>query len=122
VVVNGAPAVPAVPEFRTAREQMAAVVGTDDLDRVAEIMDSLRFDPDKHRIGCPLLLLHGGHDPLARYEDQEPFLRAADPATATLRIWPDGEHTLYNHAAERDALTADWFTDHLINSPNTANG
>ncbi|GHB59708.1 hypothetical protein GCM10010306_061570 [Streptomyces umbrinus] len=113
VVVNGAPAVPAVPEFRTAREQMAAVVGTDDLDRVTEVMDALRFDPDKHRIGCPLLLLHGGRDPLARYEDQEPFLRAADPATATVRIWPDGEHTLYNHAAERDAFSGDWFIDHL---------
>ncbi|WP_258574247.1 alpha/beta hydrolase family protein [Streptomyces shenzhenensis] len=114
VVVNGAPAAPTVPEFRTAREQMAAVVGTDDLGRVAEVMDALRFDPDRHRITCPLLLLHGGQDPLARYEDQEPFLRAADPATANVRIWPDGEHTLYNHAAQRDALTGDWFTDHLI--------
>ncbi|MFF4585634.1 alpha/beta hydrolase family protein [Streptomyces sp. NPDC001388] len=120
VVVNGAPATPTVPEFRTAREQMAAVVGTDDPGRVAEVMDSLRFDPDKHRIRCPLLLLHGGRDPLARYEDQEPFHRAADPDTATLRIWPDGEHTLYNHAAARDALTGDWFTDHLAgrHTPN----
>ncbi|MFI8537584.1 alpha/beta hydrolase family protein [Streptomyces aquilus] len=113
VVVNGAPAAPTVPEFRTAREQMAAVVGTDNLDRVTEVMSALRFDPDKHRITCPVLLLHGGLDPLARYEDQEPFLRAADPATSTVRIWPDGEHTLYNHAAERDALTGDWFIDHL---------
>ncbi|MER5185022.1 alpha/beta hydrolase [Streptomyces sp. NPDC002896] len=121
VVVNGAPAVPTIPEFRTAREQMAAVVGTDDLNRVAEVMASLRFDPDKHRIGCPLLLLHGGQDPLARYEDQEPFLHAADPAVATVRIWPDGEHTLYNHAAERDALTGDWFMDHLVgpDAPNS---
>ncbi|MFD5407842.1 alpha/beta hydrolase family protein [Streptomyces griseorubiginosus] len=114
VVVNGAPAAPTIPEFRTAREQMAAVVGTDDPGRVTEVMDALRFDPDKHRITCPLLLLHGGQDPLARYTDQEPFLRAADPSCVTVRIWPDGEHTLYNHAAERDALTGDWFTDHLI--------
>ncbi|SPF06371.1 alpha/beta hydrolase family protein [Streptomyces sp. MA5143a] len=120
VVVNGAPATPTVPEFRTAREQMAAVVGTDELDRVAEVMGALRFNPDKHRITCPLLLLHGGQDPLARYEDQEPFLRAADPTRATARIWPDGEHTLYNHAAERDALTGDWFTDHLTGQ-GTAN-
>ncbi|MFI1050820.1 alpha/beta hydrolase family protein [Streptomyces griseoruber] len=121
VVVNGAPAAPAVPEFRTAREQMAAVVGTDDPGRVTAVMDSLRFDPDKHRIRCPLILLHGGLDPLARYEDQEPFLRAADPDTSTLRIWPDGEHTLYNHAPERDALTGDWFTDHLAGQ-DTPNG
>ncbi|MEU2859273.1 alpha/beta hydrolase family protein [Streptomyces mirabilis] len=121
VVVNGAPAVPAVPEFRTAREQMAAVVGTEDLDRVAQVMDSLRFDPGRHRIGCPLLLLHGGRDMLARYEDQEPFLHGADPETSTVRMWPDGEHTLYNHAAERDALTADWFTDHLAPTTGRTN-
>lgn len=113
VVVNGAPAAPGVPAFRAAREQMSAAIGTEDADRLAEVMAGYRFDPDKHRIACPLLLLHGGRDPLARYEDQEPFLRAADPATATLRVWTDGEHTQYNHAAERDAFTADWFTDHL---------
>jgi alpha-beta hydrolase superfamily lysophospholipase len=113
VVVNGAPAVPTVPEFRTAREQLSAVAGTDERGRLTAVMDSLRFDPDKHRITCPLLLLHGTQDPLVRYEDQEPFLRAADPATSTVRIWPDGEHTLYNHAAERDALTGDWFVDRL---------
>ncbi|GAA3998459.1 hypothetical protein [Streptomyces plumbiresistens] len=89
------------------------MAGIDDLDRVAEVMDGLRFDPDKHRITCPLPLLHGGRNPLARYEDQEPFLRAADPATSTVRIRPDGEHTIYNRAAARDALTGDWCTDHL---------
>jgi alpha-beta hydrolase superfamily lysophospholipase len=76
--------------------------------------------PAKHRITYPRLLLHGGHDPLARYEDQEPFLRA--PAAATVRIWPDGEHTLHNHSAERDALTRDgWFTDRLTGQ-NTPKG
>ena len=28
--------------------------------------------------------------------------------------WPDGEHLLYNHAAERDAAVADWFADRLL--------
>jgi len=109
VVVNGAPATPVVPTQRTAREQLAALVG--DPDRVAEVMASLRFDPDRQQIPSPLLLLHGGLDPLASYPDQEPFLKAA--AAGTLRTWPDGEHTIYNHAAERDAYTADWFTDVL---------
>ena len=33
-------------------------------------------------------------------------------------MWPseesvlaDGEHTIYNHAAERNALVSDWFAD-----------
>lgn len=117
VLVNGAPARPVLPDFRTAREQMIGVIGTEDPDRLTEVVAGLRFDPDKHRIGCPLLLLHGGQDPVARYEDQEPFLHAADPATTTVRGWPDGQHTLYNHATERDALTGDWFSDRLLGTP-----
>ncbi|MFF5253245.1 alpha/beta hydrolase family protein [Streptomyces leeuwenhoekii] len=119
VLVNGAPASPIVPGFRSAREQMAAVVGTEDLDRVAEVMDGLRFGPHKHRIDCPLLVLHGGQDPLARYEDQEPFPHAAAPADRSVRVWPDGEHTLYNHATERNAFAGDRFTDHLIGQDTT---
>ncbi len=57
-------------------------------------------------------------------EYSSPTLFAPDPAALApsaeaagtrraLRTWPDGEHTLYNHAAERDALVADWFAGRL---------
>ncbi|MGY2487996.1 serine aminopeptidase domain-containing protein [Cupriavidus sp. CP313] len=59
----------------------------------------------------PVIVLHGGADPLVKLEDQQPFLDAALTDDVTLRIWPDGEHTIYNHAAERTALVADWFAD-----------
>ena len=110
-IVNGAPAVPELPPFRTARDQIAAAIGTRDEHRLTTVLDRLRFDPARHRIDCPVLVLHGGADPLVPDPAiQRPF--AAGPR-GELRIWADGEHTLYNHAGERDALTSDWFADQL---------
>jgi alpha-beta hydrolase superfamily lysophospholipase len=113
-VVNGAPAAPQLPPFRTARAQFSAAIGTDDPEQLTAVLDALRFEPEQHRIGCPVVTLHGGADPmLPDSAMQEPFTRAAG-SLGQLRIWPDGEHTLYNHGAERDAFVADWFHDRLI--------
>lgn len=113
-VVNGAPATPQLPPFRTARSQFTAAFGTDDADQLTAVLDRLRFDPARHRIGCPVLVLHGGADPLIPEPGiQAPFAEAAGPR-GQMRSWPDGEHTLYNHAAERDATVADWFADYLL--------
>jgi alpha-beta hydrolase superfamily lysophospholipase len=112
-VVNGAPATPHLPPFRTERAQFAAAFGSDREDRLTAVLDALRFDPERHPITCPVLVLHGGADPLVSDPRiQVPFAQAAGPR-GELRTWPDGEHTLYNHAAERDATVADWFADHL---------
>ncbi|WP_233164868.1 S9 family peptidase [Mycobacterium sp. AT1] len=115
-VINGAPAVPSLPKFKTARAQFTAAIGTDDDNRLTEVLDTLRFTPADHPIACPVLVLHGGADALIPDAAiQEPFAEAAG-ARGQLRVWPDGEHTLYNHAAERDALVADWFCDNLASS------
>jgi alpha-beta hydrolase superfamily lysophospholipase len=112
-VINGAPATPRLPPYRMARAQIAAAFGTADEDRLTAVLDALRFDPDRHRIACPVLILHGGADPLVPDPTiQAPFAAAAG-TRGELRTWPDGEHTLYNLAAERDATVADWFADHL---------
>jgi alpha-beta hydrolase superfamily lysophospholipase len=110
-VVNGAPPAPGVPEFRTAREQMDAAFGTRDRDTLAGMLGQLRFDPSRQRIGCPVLVLHGGADPLVDRAQAEAFAGAS--ARGRLEWWPDGEHTIYNHAGERDALVGDWLADVL---------
>ena len=80
-VVNGAPATPQLPPFRTARSQFTAAFGTDDADQLTAVLDRLRFDPARHRIGCPVLVLHGGADPLIPEPGiQAPFAEAAGPA------------------------------------------
>jgi alpha-beta hydrolase superfamily lysophospholipase len=114
VVVNGAPSAPVVPEFRGAREQILAALGTDDLDLARKAARTLAFDGGRAPVSAPLLILHGGADPLVGEHEQRRFLEGADPATSAIRIWPDGRHTISNHAAERNALTADWFADHLL--------
>ncbi|MBY4108212.1 dienelactone hydrolase family protein [Rhodococcus fascians] len=113
VVVNGAPARPTVPEFRSAREQIFALLGTEDIELASALLDQFRFEPAQQPIAVPCLILQGGADKLAGPRAQAPFAEAArHPESATL-TWPDGEHTLYNHAAERDSLVGDWFTDLL---------
>ena len=109
--VNGAFAAPRLLDFRTFAEQAKAMLGSTDDDAVTANFARLRFDPSTETIPCPLLVLHGGADPLVDLADQQPFLDAADDAT--LRIWDDGEHTIYNHADERNAVAADWFAERL---------
>jgi alpha-beta hydrolase superfamily lysophospholipase len=84
------------------------------MDLAREMAGALAFDGCRAPIAAPLLVLHGGADRLVGEDEQLRFLDGADPATSALRVWPDGEHTLYNHAAERNALTADWFADVLL--------
>ena len=109
VCVNGAPATPRLLGFRTFDEQACAMLGTDDHQAVQENFDRLALQPED-RIPGALLVLHGDDDPIVRLAEQKPFLAAAD-GIAALKRWPDGEHTIYNHAAERTAYVADWFAD-----------
>lgn len=109
--VNGAPAQPEPAPFRNAREQSHAMLGVDTDDAVAEVFRDLWVDPDVDRTDAALLVLHGGRDPLIALAQQEPFLRISDDAT--LRVWDDGEHTIYNHSAERTELVGDWFRSRL---------
>lgn len=110
--VNGSFARPKILPFRTALEQSAAMLGTEDEGAIERNFARMAFDPAVDRIDCPLLVLHGGADPLVELADQEPFLAAAT-GEKTLRVWPDGEHTIYNHGFERTSLVADWFAMHL---------
>jgi alpha-beta hydrolase superfamily lysophospholipase len=112
-VVNGSPSAPRLPPFRTERAQFTAAFGTDREDQLTAVLNGLRFDPARHPIACPVLVLHGDADPLVNDPAiQQPFADAAGER-GRLRVWPGGEHTLYNHAAERDSIVADWFAEQL---------
>ncbi|MFE3202350.1 alpha/beta hydrolase [Embleya sp. NPDC059237] len=111
VCVNGAPARPRLLGFRTFDDQAAAMLGTADLAAVTANFARLALRPDD-RIHGSVLVLHGGRDPIVTLDEQQPFLDAA-LGEASLRVWDDGEHTIYNHADERTAHVADWFVDQL---------
>lgn len=112
-IINGAPADPPVPEFRNAREQLFSLLGTDDPTVADRMVAALRFDPARKQIVVPTLVLQGGQDPLATPDAQLPFVNGLQHPDSQVLTWPDGEHTMYNHAAERDALVSDWFAMQL---------
>jgi alpha-beta hydrolase superfamily lysophospholipase len=106
VCINGAPPIPTLPPFRTAQELMLGFFGVESPELVNEILPTIEFR-DK-TIACPVLVLHGGADRLVSEAEQRVFLDAAT-GSATWREWPDGQHTMYNHAIERNAIVTSWF-------------
>jgi alpha-beta hydrolase superfamily lysophospholipase len=110
--VNGAPARPSVPPFRTLQELMFSFFGAQTVEGLTAQLVPLTFADRGLAIECPLLVLHGGADPVARSEDQRPFFEAAT-GERVWQEWADGEHTMYNHATERNAFAAGWFAREL---------
>ncbi|MCU1594384.1 MAG: dipeptidyl aminopeptidase/acylaminoacyl-peptidase-like protein [Frankiales bacterium] len=110
--VNGSTATPEPLPFRTAREQSQALLGVDTDDEAAVVFRGLWLDSKIDRMSAALLVLHGAADPLVTREQQEAFLPMS--ALATMRIWDDGEHTIYNHSNERTEFVADWFRAQLV--------
>ncbi|MFH8442241.1 alpha/beta hydrolase family protein [Streptomyces sp. NPDC018026] len=109
--VNGANARPEPLPFRTAREQSQALLGVDTDAEAAAVFRTLWLDPAVDRMSAAMLVLHGGNDPLVRLDQQKVFLDLS--AHHTLRVWDDGEHTVYNHSAERTEFVCDWFRAQL---------
>lgn len=115
--INGAPMVPPVPEFRTAREQMAALFGVPTEVALEQRLSDLRMSPHQHRIDAAMLVVEGGRDPLVALGEQAAFFELGAPQRCQVMTWPDGEHTIYNHAAWRNARVADWFGAQLLPGP-----
>jgi pimeloyl-ACP methyl ester carboxylesterase len=64
------------------------------------------------RIGCPVLVVHGGRDPLVTEAESAAFA-AAGAEPSRLVVWPDEGHCVYGRGQERDVLVAAWFRDVL---------
>ncbi|MET9359117.1 alpha/beta fold hydrolase [Streptomyces sp. NPDC006617] len=109
--VSGATTKPEPLPFRTAREQSRALLGVDTDDEAEAVFRTLWLDPAVDRTSAAILVLHGGNDPLVGLDQQKVFLGLS--AHHTLRVWDDGEHTLYNHSAERTEFVCDWFRAQL---------
>jgi dienelactone hydrolase len=110
--VNGAPSRPSVPPFRTLQELMFPFFGAETVEELEAKLAPLTFADSGLTIDCPLLVLHGGADPVATADDQRPFFDAAT-GERVWQEWPDGEHTMYNHTTERNAFAAGWFARQL---------
>jgi alpha-beta hydrolase superfamily lysophospholipase len=105
--VNGAPSLPTMPPFRTMQELLFAFFGTNSVEETNPHLSAIAFADRGLTIDCPLLVLHGGADPVVSADDQRVFFDAGT-SERLWQEWPDGEHTMYNHPTERDALAAGW--------------
>jgi len=110
--VNGSPVELRTPQFPAERDQVGAVFGADG-DELARRVADFNFDPAVERIRCPLLILEGGSDPFVPPGVQAGFI-GGNGTNALIRTWPDGLHTLYNHAPERNALIGAWLADRFM--------
>src|SRR5229473_1160237 len=63
--------------------------------------------------GYPLLIVHGGKDPMIPTAASEMLLAAAPTGEKEMVVFSDGDHCIYNHREDRDALIADWVRSRL---------
>jgi alpha-beta hydrolase superfamily lysophospholipase len=83
--------------------------GVDEAAELAGVLPSLVFDGERAPLACAALVLEGGADPVVSLGEQRSFLVGNGHPLSRIETWPDGEHTIYNHAEARNTLVAEWF-------------
>ena len=71
-------------------------------------IERLELSRSAMEMRADLLCLHGGRDELVRDEEARRLVELHP--RATLRVWPDGVHCIYNHAAERNLALTAWIS------------
>jgi pimeloyl-ACP methyl ester carboxylesterase len=112
---NGGSAEPAEVLDRYPRflDRIAAMMGHRDRDAAERMMRDLDLRERLHGLECPLLVLHGGNDRLFSETSVKALHDCSGSADREMVVWDDGDHCLYNHAAERNLLVAGWFAQRL---------
>lgn len=81
-------------------------------DHVWSAIELTRVGP---RVTCPVLLVHGGRDPLIRDEEMEEVFASIGSVDKRMLVFEDGDHCIYNHADDRYNAKADWMRSKLLN-------
>lgn len=113
--VTGGSADPAkmLARFPRLAERLGAMTGTIEPGIATAMLEGLALPPTANRISCPLLVLHGGADPLFTVDEAVALAEGARSTDVEILLWDDGDHCLYNHTREKHALLADWFAARL---------
>jgi alpha-beta hydrolase superfamily lysophospholipase len=64
-------------------------------------------------VTCPLLVVHGGLDPLVSSEDARSVFEWSSSADKQMVIYSDGDHCVYNHSDDKHNLISDWVSHRL---------
>ncbi len=118
--VNGGSIAPVGMSARFPRvlDRVAAMMGSEDRSQADALLHGMDLHDNVASITCPLLVLHGGEDPLFTVSSAQAILEGANSTDKTMIVWDDGDHCVYNHAFERNALTAEWFATRLTARKN----
>jgi fermentation-respiration switch protein FrsA (DUF1100 family) len=93
--------------------KMAAHCGAVDLDTAAEIWKTVDPDPAEGPVNCPLLIVHGGLDPLVSTDEATALFESATSVDKQMVVYSDGDHCVYNHQDDKHNLICDWVETRL---------
>jgi alpha-beta hydrolase superfamily lysophospholipase len=94
--------------------KMMAHVGTHSEDEAVAVWGTVKpADPD-NPVRCPLLVVHGGRDPLISGDDATNLFNRAQSQDKEMVIFSDGDHCIYNHSDDKHALIGDWIRSRLV--------
>ncbi len=93
--------------------KVEALLGTTDRKVVMETMTELDLVDDVSAIRCPILQLHSVPDQVFLLENARLIHDLCSSQDRQLLIWDDGDHCIYNHSEEKNALVSDWFASRL---------
>ncbi len=111
---NGGPRAPRRPPGRAAFFlKMTAHCGEVTEEVADEVWQTVRPMDPAAPIKCPLLIVHGGLDPLVSNEDAEYIFSHAQSDDKEMVVFSDGDHCVYNHADDKHNLIGDWVRDRL---------
>lgn len=104
-----------VPQSGVFFSKMVAFCGVE-AEQAVDIWKTVTPVQDGPNTGYPLLMLQGGKDPLVSTPMSEMLLQSAPTDDKQMVIFSDGDHCIYNHRSDRDALIADWMRARLDGS------
>ena len=97
------------PEYR---HKFAVLSGVED-DAMDSVFPRMTLDGLAENITCPLLVLHGGADPVFKPASAKRIVDAARSADKTFVAFPGAWHCCAGAGSKAQRLTLDWLSEHL---------
>jgi alpha-beta hydrolase superfamily lysophospholipase len=99
--------------FPPAFAKFVAMCGGADWETTAGVLDSVDPVAPGPGVGYPLLIVQGARDVLVSTAASELLLQRAPTHDKQMLVFADGDHCIYNHRDDRDAVIADWIRSRL---------
>ncbi len=96
------------PSIGTFFSKMVAFCGTNEPKEAVDVWATVTPLAPGPNAGYPLLVVHGGADPLVSTEMADALFVKAPTEDKRMVVFSDGNHCVYNHKRDRDVLIADW--------------